>query len=262
MMLRHLARLRHYGDLLLTLMFRDIQVRYKQTFLGMAWAIAQPLAFMVILTAVKAVIFRETDSEGVPHPVFLYSAMVPWIFFQSSINFATNSISGNMNLVKKIYFPREIFPLASVLACLVDFLIASLVFVGMLVYYRIAVTSAVLWVPVLALTEILFVLGLGMFLAASNVFYRDIKYVVPLAVQMLFFASPIFYSVDLVPEHLRPWYMLNPLAVVIDGYRRTVLHGLPPELGPLAASVGIAVGVCLLSYKYLKHCEGTFADLI
>ena len=258
----HLKKLAQYGDLLSTMVFRDIQVRYKQTVLGVAWAVAQPLAFMVILTVVKTVIFKESDSEGVPHQVFLYCATVPWMFFQSSLNLATNSVSGNLNLVKKIYFPREIFPLASILASVVDFLIASAIFIGLMAYYHVPVTVHVLWVPVLFLVELLFVLGLGMFVAASNVFYRDIKYIVPLTVQLLFFASPIFYSVNRVPDHLLRWYLLNPMAVVIDGFRKAILHGSAPALGPLAVSLAVALACCTAAYAYFKRVEDKFADLI
>ena len=261
-MLRHLQRLRQYQDLLTQLTLRDIQVRYTQTFLGVAWAVAQPLAFMIILTALKTLIFKETSSEGVPHPIFLYCAMVPWVFFQSALNFSTNSISGNMNLVKKIYFPREIFPIASVLAGVVDFLIASGIFAGMLWYYHLPLTWGLLWLPLLFLVELAFVLGVAMFTSASNVFYRDVKYLIPLGVQLLFFASPIFYSVDRVPEAIRPWYMLNPMAVVIDGFRRAILHGTGPEPVSLAISGAAAAAGLILAYLYFKHFEARFADLI
>ena len=261
-MLQHLLRLRQYADLLATLTLRDIQVRYKQTFLGAAWAVAQPVAFMVILTALKTVVFGETDSEGVPHPIFLYCAMVPWVFFQSSLTFSTTSISGNMNLVKKIYFPREIFPWASILACVVDFLIASAIFAVMMALYRVPLTWHLLWVPVLFAVELTFVLGVGMFASASNVFYRDVKYLIPLGVQLLFFASPVFYSVSRVPDSMRTWYMLNPMAVVIDGFRQTIIHGASPALGPLAVSLVVSVVFCASAYAYFKRVEVKFADLI
>ena len=261
-MLKHLKRLRQYEDLLVTFAMRDIQIRYKQTFLGIAWAVVQPLAFMAILTTIKAVIFGEESSEGAPHQIFLYCAMVPWMFFQSGLNQATTSISGNLNLVKKIYFPREVFPLASIFACGVDFLIASGIFVCMMLYFHIPFTGSLLWLPMLFAMEVLFVLGVGMFVAASNVFYRDVKYIVPLVVQLLFFASPIFYSVGRVPQAIRSWYLLNPMAVVIDGFRRAIIHGEAPLLGPMAVSFGVALAACLLAYKYFKHVEGKFADLI
>ena len=261
-MFTHLRRLAQYRDLLATFTLRDIQVRYKQTFLGIAWAVAQPLAFMVILVALKALIFQEASSEGVPHAVFLYCAMVPWMFFQSGMNFATSSIAGNMNLVKKIYFPREIFPAAAVLACAVDFLIALALVGGMMAYYRIMPTWQLLWLLPLFLVEVAFVLAVGLFASASNVFYRDIKYLVPLSVQLLFFVSPVFYSVERVPEALRVWYLLNPMAVVIDGFRRVILHGTAPGLGPLGVSAAVAVIGLVLAYRYFKHFENKFADLI
>jgi len=261
-MFHHVKKLAQYGDLLWTMVFRDIQIRYKQTFLGVAWAVAQPLAFMVILTSVKTLIFKEADSEGVPHPIFIYCAMVPWLFFQNSLNFSTISISGNLNLVKKIYFPREIFPLSSILACIVDFLIASVIFIGMMVYYHLPMTKSLAWIPLLFLVEVILVVGVGMFVASMNVFYRDIKYIVPLGIQLLFFASPIFYSVDRVPEHLRRWYLLNPLAFVIDGFRKAILHGTGPEPVSLLVGAAAATIACLASYAYFKQVESKFADLI
>jgi len=261
-MLEHVRRLTQYWDLLATFTLRDIQIRYKQTFLGVLWAVAQPLALMVILTALKSVIFGEQDSEGVPHPIFLYCAMVPWVFFRSVLNYATTSISGNMNLVKKIYFPREIFPFSAILACTVDFLIASAIFVGMMLFYHMPFTSALLWVLVLFLVEVLFVLAVAMFVSASNVFYRDVKYIVPLLVQVLFFASPLFYSVSQVPEHLRRWYMLNPMAVIIDGFRQVILHGQGPNLVQLGLTGGVLFVLLALAYAYFKRCESRFADLI
>src|SRR3989338_6147160 len=144
-MFEHLKRLRHYQDLLATFVLRDIQVRYKQTFLGAAWAITQPLAFMVILTALKSVIFQESDSEGATHQIFFYCAMVPWVFFQNGLTFSVASIAGNMNLVKKIYFPREILPVSAILASVVDFLISSAVFVLMMLAFHMPFTWSLTW---------------------------------------------------------------------------------------------------------------------
>jgi lipopolysaccharide transport system permease protein len=194
--------------------------------------------------------------------VFLYCATVPWMFFQSSLNLATTSISGNLNLVKKIYFPREIFPLASIVASVVDFLIASGIFIGLMLYYHVPFTPTLLWVPALFALELFFVAGVGLFVAASNVFYRDVKYIVPLLVQLLFFASPVFYSISRVPDELLRWYLLNPMAVVIDGFRKAILHGSTPALGPLAASLAVAVAFCAVAYLYFKRVEAKFADLI
>ena len=261
-MLGYFRRLRQYQDLLTTFTLKDIQVRYKQTFLGAAWAITQPLAFMVILTALKSVIFGESGSEGAPYQIFFYCAMVPWVFFQNGLSFSVVSIAGNMNLVKKIYFPREIFPVSAILASVVDFLISSAIFIVMMLYFRIPCTWSLLWVPVLFGLEVVFVMALGMFVSASNVFYRDVKYIVPLVVQLLFFVSPVMYSVDRVPEAYRAWYLLNPMAVIIDGFRRAVIHGTGPDPVYLALSGLVSVLCWLLAYRYFKHCEARFADLI
>ncbi len=261
-MIGQITKLGQYKDLLFAMTLRDIQVRYKQTLLGAAWAVLQPVAFMMILVVLKTAVFDQGGSEGSPHSIFLYCAMVPWMFFQSSMNFATTSISGNMNLVKKIYFPREIFPASSILACCVDFCIASLIMVAMMVYYHIPATLQLLWVPVIFLLELLFVLSAGMFVAASNVFYRDIKYIVPLGIQILLFASPVIYSMNRVPEHLKKWYQLNPMAVVIDSFRKVILHGTSPDLHLLGISLGVAFTMCVLAYAYFKSLEEKFADMI
>ena len=261
-MLGHLKRLAEYRDLLFTMTVRDIQVRYKQTLLGIAWAVAQPLAFMVVLTVLKSSILKESTSEGTPHQVFLYCAMVPWMFFQSSLTAATTSVSGNMGLVSKIYFPREIFPAAAIFACVVDFLIAATIFGGMMAFYHIPFTAGLLWIPILFGIELMFVLGMGFFLAAANVFYRDVKYIVPLALQLLLFASPVIYSIRQVPKQLRGWYALNPMTVVIDGFRQAILHGAAPNYQQLAMSFGVAALCCTLAYWYFKRSEGKFADLI
>ena len=263
-MIRYFRHLLRYRDLLLTMTARDIRVRYKQTLLGAAWAVIQPLAFVVILAGVKIAVFRETagKSEGESTAVFLYCAMVPWMFFQSSLTFASTSISGNMNLVKKVYFPREIFPASVILACILDFLIASAVLVGMIVLAKLPFTLALLWLIPLFGIELLFVLGVGMGIATANVFYRDIKYIVPLALQLLLFGSPVIYPLDRVPEGLRPLYLFNPMSAVIDGFRRVILHQAPPRFMPFMISFIVALCCFVLGYIYLKSMEDRFADLI
>jgi lipopolysaccharide transport system permease protein len=266
-MITHIKELIHYRDLLFTLAWRDIRVRYRQTFMGVAWALLQPLSFMLILTGLKAMLFSESPtahaaSDHIPYPVFLYVALVPWMFFTNTLNLASNSVAANMNLVKKIYFPREVFPMGVTLGAFIDFLVASSIVLGMLLFYKIPLHLTVVWVPVLVLIEVLFLLSIVLFTSALNVFYRDVKYIIPLLVQLGMFATPVLYSVSLVPEHLRPWYMLNPMAVVITGMRQVVLQGQAPDLQPLL-TVLVAVMVCfLLAYRFFKKAEVRFADLI
>jgi len=260
-MFTQLKELYRYRDLLLSLAIRDIKVRYRQTLLGFAWAVAQPLAYMLIFTLVFSK-FGQVSSDGTPYPLFSYTGLVPWTFFATALGLAVNSIAANMSLVKKIYFPREVFPIGAILGCFVDFLVASLLVVGLMVFYHVPVNSQLVWLPWLIMLEIGFLIAASLLVSALNVFYRDIKYIVPLVVQLLFFASPLFYSVSQVPVSIRPWYMLNPMAVVIDGFRKAILHGQGPDLVLVGAGLGVAVVCFAAAYKYFKACEASFADLI
>ena len=260
-MLTHLKELYRYRDLLLTLAARDIKVRYRQTFLGVAWALMQPLAYMLIFTVVFSG-FGRVSSDGMPYPLFSYTGLVPWTFFATALGLAVNSISSNMNLVKKIYFPREVFPLGVILGCFMDFLVASLVVAGLIAYYHHPVSSQLLWVVWLVALEFGFLVALGLLVGALNVFFRDIKYIVPLLVQLGLFVTPVIYSTTMVPAHLRFWYMLNPMAVVIDGMRRVVLHGQAPEMPALIGCTVFVATLGVLAYGFFKRVEIRFADVI
>lgn len=260
-MIDYLRELYRHHDLLLVWTGREIKVRYKQSLLGGAWAILQPLALMVVFSVIFTT-FVKIPTDGVPYPVFSYSALVPWTFFATSITFAAGALTQNMNLVSKIYFPREILPVASVGAALVDFLVASAVFVAMLLYYRIPVGAPILLVPALLLIQVLLVLGIALFTSAVNVFYRDVRFVVPLALQLWMYASPIIYPVSLVPERFRDLYMLNPMAALLDAYRAAVLLGRYPDWSSLSAAAAMSVAVFVLGYLYFKQVERQFADVI
>jgi lipopolysaccharide transport system permease protein len=260
-MLSHLKELYRYRDLLLSLALRDIKVRYRQSFLGVAWAVVQPLAFMAIFTLVFSK-FGRVSSDGTPYPLFSYTGLVPWTFFSTALGLSVHSVAANMNLVKKIYFPREVFPLGVILGCLVDFLIASTLIAGLMAYYHFPASPTLLWLPWLIGIEVAFLVSLSLFLSATNVFFRDVKYIVPFCVQIGLFATPVIYSASMVPERLRPWYMLNPMAVVIDGVRRVVLHGEAPPLEPLLIATLFVSLFGVLSYRYFKHVEVRFADVI
>jgi len=243
------------------LALRDIKVRYRQTFLGFAWAITQPLAYMLIFTVVFAN-FGQVSSDGAPYPLFSYTGLVPWTFFATALGLAVNSVAANMNLVKKIYFPREVFPIGAILGCLMDFLVASVLIAGLMVFYRVPVSAQLMWLPWLVGLEIAFLISISLLVSALNVFYRDIKYIVPLCVQLGLFVTPVIYPTSKVPPHLHNWYMLNPMAVVIDGVRRVVLHSQPPELQPLLVSTAIVGTLGLGAYLFFKRVEVKFADLI
>src|SRR3989338_7613719 len=260
-MLTHLRELYRYRDLLVSLTLRDIKVRYRQTILGIAWAVLQPLAFMTIFTLVFGK-FGKVSSDGTPYPLFSYTGLVPWTLFTSGLSLAVSSVAANMSLVKKIYFPREVFPLAAIIGCLVDFLIAASLVVGLMVFYRVPVQHQLLWLPWLLALEVAFLVSVALAASALNVFSRDIKYIVPLVVQLGLFVTPVIYPISKVPAHLLPWYMLNPMAVVIDGMRKAILHGQAPQLGPLVTATLLVAVLGLAAYLYFKHAEVKFADLI
>lgn len=260
-MIRHLRMLYGYRELLWEWTRRDIKVRYKQSVLGAVWAILQPLALMVIFVVIFSW-FIKVPSDGVPYPVFSYCGLLPWTFLAASIGFGVPSVVGNMNLVTKIYFPREVLPISAVAACFVDFLVASTVFGGMLVVYRMPVTWALVSVPVLLLIQVVLTFGLVLFASAVNVFYRDIRFVVPLAVQLWMYASPVIYPVSMVPTWILPLYMLNPMAGLIDGYRRAILHGQAPQWGYVGWSAAASLLIFWAGYAYFKRAERRFADRI
>lgn len=260
-MLELVTTLREHRDLILSFALRDIKARYKQTALGVAWAVLQPISMMVIFTVVFS-LFAKVPSDGLPYPIFAYSALVFWTFFSTVVTSGTLAMVANSPLIRKIYFPRETLLLATVIAAALDLLIASTIFAGMLAYYRIGVTLAVLWVlPLLAL-QMLFSFGLISATSAAHVNFRDIGHALPLVTQIWMLATPVAYPMSVIPDWLRPLYLLNPMAPLIDGYRRAILQGLPPDL----QAVGIAAVSILLfsgvSFAVFKRAERTFADVI
>ena len=257
----HFKELYRYRDLLLSLASRDIKVRYRQTWLGIAWAVLQPLSFMLIFTVIFAK-FGKVSSDGIPYPVFSYLGLLPWTFFATALSLSVSSIGNHMSLVKKMYFPREVFPLSVTLACLVDFFISSILFLGLAIAFKIQISWFWLWLLWPLAIEIMMILALGLTLSAANVFFRDVKYIVPVATQLGLFACPIIYSVTAIPEHLRNWYMLNPMAVVIYAFRQIALHHQLPSVTQLAAGTVIAGAGMVIAYSVFKRAEGAFADAI
>lgn len=240
---------------------REIKVRYKQSILGAAWAILQPLSLMVIFSIVFTY-FVRVPTGGIPYPIFSYTALLPWTFFATSISFGAASLINNMSLVTKIYLPREILPLAAIGAACVDFVFASLIFVAMAFFYRVPVGVSYVVLPFLFLIQVILTVGVVLLLAGLMVRFRDIRFVVPLLTQLWFYATPIIYPVALVPEAWRSVYMLNPMAAIIESYRAVILLGEWPEwryvLTAAATSMVLAVG----AYLYFKRSEGVFADVI
>ena len=257
----HLATLNRYRDLLWLWAAREVRVRYKQSLLGVAWAILQPLALTAIFTLIFSLLVR-VDTRGIPYPIFAYTALVPWTFFSTSLSFGIPSLVNNMNLVTKIYFPREVLPLASIGAAFVDFSAAAVVFVGLLLLYGIKPDVHVLWLIPLLGVQLVLTIGVTLLGSATIVFFRDVRFVIPLVIQVWMYACPIIYPTEMVPEYLRPYYFLNPMAGIIDGYRRTLLMGEAPEMTAFACSVIVSLLLLVSGYAFFKRVEPVFADLI
>ncbi len=248
-------------ELLMMWTLRDVKVRYKQSVVGIGWAVLQPLSLMLIFTLVFSFIVSVPTGD-IPYPLFSYTAVLPWTFFATSIAMGVPSLVSNMNLVTKVRMPREILPMATVLASLVDFAIASLVFVGMIIFYRVSLHWTALWVFPLLGIQIILTVGVVLLGSSLNVLYRDIRFIVPLATQLWMYASPVIYPVDLVPEQLLPIYYLNPMAGIIEGYRLAILEGLPPNLPAVGLSLVVSTVILVLGYRTFKRLEPVFADLI
>jgi lipopolysaccharide transport system permease protein len=255
-----LGEIWRYRELLYFLAWRDIKLRYKQTVLGAAWAILQPVLTMVVFTLFFGKL-AQMPSDGVPYAIFSYCALVPWTYFANALSNAGNSLVGSANLISKVYFPRLIVPGASVLAGALDFGIAFSVLLGMMLYYGIVPSWGFLLVPVLFLLTMGTALGVGTWLSALNVEYRDIRYVIPFMIQLWMFATPIVYPLSLVPERYRLLVALNPMAGIIEGYRAALL-GRPFQWNALAMSAVLCVLLLLAGAFYFRSVEKTFADVI
>lgn len=256
-----LFELWEYRELLYFLTWRDIKVRYKQTALGAAWAIIQPFFTMVVFSLFFGKL-AKMPSDGIPYPIFSYAALVPWTFFANGLSQSANSLVLSANLIKKIYFPRLVIPISSVLSGVVDFFLAFLVLLAMMVFYGRYPTSAVLWLPFFLLLALVTSLGVGLWLTALNVEYRDVRYVVPFLTQFWMFATPIAYSSSLLKEPWRSIYGLNPMAGVVDGFRWALL-GTSQAPGPIIYVSAVAALLILISGAYyFRRMEKTFADVV
>jgi lipopolysaccharide transport system permease protein len=250
-----------YRDLFYTLTVHRIKVRYKQSALGLAWAILQPLSLMLIYTVIFSVI-AKVPSEGAPYAVFAYAALLPWTYFSSALTNATSGLVSHSQLVTKVYFAREILPLTYVSAALFDFAVASLFLFGLFIYYRVTLTIYALYaIPILALLTIL-VTAFSLFFSVIQVRFRDVGVAMPLLLQVWMFASPVVYPLSAVPQRLRGVYELNPLVGVIENFRRVVLQGVGPDFYSLEISAVVAAVLLPLAYLYFKRVEATMADII
>ena len=250
-----------YRELLYFLIWRDVKVRYKQTFIGAAWAVLQPLAAMILFTLVFRM-FIKIPSDGLPYPVFAYAALLPWNFFSSGLNRSSSSLVGQAHLISKVYFPRLIVPLSAALSGIVDFAIAFVLLIGMMVWLGFVPTWKVVTLPLFLLLALLSALAVGLWMSALNVRYRDVGYTIPFLTQILMFASPLFYPISLVPEEWRLLYSLNPLVGIIDGFRWALLSTPEPDFTTVGVSALLVSLLLFGGAVYFKRMERTFVDVV
>lgn len=264
----HLKELAHHWELLQLTTQRELKIRYKQTALGAVWAVLQPLSLMLVFGIFFSYFAGMKGDTGMPYALFSYTGLLAWTFFSTALSFAIPSLITNSYVITKIYFPREIVPLSCVLAAFVDFLIAAVIFVGLLIFYhdQVTINWNIFWIIPVMTIQLFFTIGVSFFLSAFTVLYRDVRYAMPLVIQVWMFATPILYSASKVKEKsdaLYTAYMtLNPMAVIIDSYRKCVVQGLTPDLKFIGIAAVISILLLLASYKYFKHLEREFADLV
>ena len=256
-----LKELFDYRELLYFLVWRDVKVRYKQTALGASWAIIQPFFTMVVFSLFFGKL-AKIPSDGVPYPIFSFAALVPWTFFASSLTNASNSLVGSSNLIKKVYFPRLAIPIATVLSGLVDLGIAFSMLVAMMFWYGVVPTVNVFWLPLLVMLALVTALGVGLWLSAMNVQYRDVKYVVPFLTQFWLFATPVAYPSSLLSGSWRSIYALNPMVGVVEGFRWALLGARTQPVAIVAVSSVSAVIILISGAFYFRRMERTFADVV
>lgn len=256
-----LAEFWRYRSLLLFLTLRDIQLRYKQTALGIAWAVLQPAATLLVFTLFFGKL-AKLPSDGKPYPLFVLAALVPWQLFSYALTQSSNSLVAEQRLITKVYFPRLIVPVASVLSGLVDFVITLLLLIGMLVWYGQPLGLPLLAAPLFALFALLTALAFGLWLATLNVQFRDVRYTIPFLLQFWMFASPVAYPTSLVPEAYRAWYGLNPMAGVVEGFRWALLGTAAPAWGLIGVSAAVVAVLLMGGLIYFRRLERTFADVL
>lgn len=252
----------HYRELFYFLAWRDILVRYKQTAIGIAWGLIQPLMTMVVFTVVFGKL-AKLPSEGVPYPILVFAGMLPWQFFANSLGNCSNSLVANANLIAKVYFPRLIVPTSALVVCFVDFLVAGMILLGLMIWYDFVPSWRIITLPILIAIAFMAALGVGLWLASLNVKYRDFRYLVPFITQFGLYVSPVGFSSNIVPSQWRLLYSINPMVGVIDGFRWAILGGEATIFWPGFCLSLILVCLLLVSgIWYFRRMERTFADVI
>lgn len=256
-----LKELWDYRELLYFFIWRDIKVRYKQTVLGGAWAIIQPFFTMVVFSIFFGRL-AKIPSDGIPYPLFSFAALVPWTFFSNGLSKASTGLVGNANLIKKVYFPRLAIPIANVVSGIVDFVLAFMMLIGMMIFFGITPTINVLWLPFLLLLALVTSLGISLWLSAMNVQFRDVQYIIPFLTQFWLFATPIAYPSSLLSEPWRTIYAINPMVGVVEGFRWALL-GTNTVPGPMIIVSSLVALLLLISgLFYFRRLEKTFADVV
>ena len=256
-----LEALWEYRELLYFLVWRNVKVRYKQTVIGAGWVVLQPLLTMMIFTVIFSYL-AKIPSDGLPYPIFAYTALLPWTYFSQALSRGGGGLVGSANLISKVYFPRLIIPLASVVTPLVDFGLSFVILLGLMVWYGITPTWGVLALPCFLFMALVTALAVSLFLSALNVKYRDVGYIIPFLTQFWMYASPVIYPVSLIPEQWRLLYSLNPMVGVIEGFRWALLGTAAPDFRVISISIVMVVALLLGGLVYFKHMERTFADII
>lgn len=249
-----------YRDLLYFLTWRDVKVRYKQTALGVAWAVIQPL-FTTIIFSIFFGRLASLPSEGIPYPLFAFVAVMPWTFFSNAVSTSGASLVDNSKLITKVYFPRMIIPVSAVAAGLIDLIVAFGILSALMIYYHVGVRWNLLMAPAMVALTALLAIAVGTWMSALNVEYRDIRYALPFAIQLLMFVTPIIYPIDVVPGRWRWLFVLNPLAGIIDGYR-SAFCGRPFDWSTLGISAAITLALMLFAISYFRRVERAFADIV
>jgi ABC-type polysaccharide/polyol phosphate export permease len=261
-LISHLLEFWRRRDLLWHMTVRHLRGQYKQSVLGYAWAFVNPLSQMIILSFVFSTIVRISTAENEPYPLFLFVGLVPWIFFSGALSAGTDSVTNASSLVTKVYFPREVLPTAAVLTKIVDLIFGMIIFAMIMAYYGRLPEETSYWFPILFSIHLLFTLGLTYPLAALNLYFHDVRFLVGVVLTLWFYLTPILYPHDIVPEKYEIIFDLNPNSLFVDAYRRVILYGQDPELGRILLGLGVAVATFLIGYYIFKKMESGFADSI
>ena len=255
-----LGELVEYRELLLSLVRRDLLLRYKQTIMGFGWAILMPVTYMIVFSLIFTRVVKL--DTGVPYPIYVYAGLLPWNFFASSLRFSVGSLTANSTLLTKVYFPRELLPFAAILVSLVDFAVGAIVLAGLMAWYHVGLHWTIVLLPVVVLVQVIFTAAVALLLAMGNLFYRDVKYLIEILITLWMFASSVVYPVSRVGGKLGPILALNPMTPILDAYRSVLLTGQVPAAGPFLGTAGFAVVMLAVSWLAFHRAEYQFAERI